>query len=327
MARRQLEFVIPRLSALLIAAGPASLTGCGCPTTDYRYDRTARLDPNNTHVAVQEAIAASIGEELSMARVCLPLCGASNTGTETLNVIACERGELEGDPAVICHMSGHDDCGGVGRRPPGLCDDTMIASDPCAAYLARATALEGASVHAFLLLAEELAVHGAPVELVDWARRAAIDELEHTRVMAALTRRYGGQPVAPRVRADALVPRAALEMALDNAVEGCVHETLGALVAAHQACHAADSQVRHALAHIARDEANHALLSWRISEWFEGRASVAERRKVSAARRSALRAAAKRPQPTSLRLRRELGLPGVAERRALAMRLRDSVDA
>lgn len=325
MTRKQLEFVIPRLSALLIAAGPTSLVGCGCPTTDYRYDRTARLDPNNTDEAVQEAIAASIGEELSMARVCLPLCGSSSSGTETLNVIACERGEFEGEPAIVCHMSGHDDCGGVGRRPPGLCDDTMTASDPCAAYLARAAALEGASVHAFLLLAEELAVHGAPVALVEWARRAAIDELEHTRVVASLTRRYGGEPVAPRVRAAA--PRAALDMALDNAVEGCIHETLGALVAAYQARHAADSQVRHALAHIARDEANHALLSWRISEWFEGRASVAERRKVRTARRSALRVAVKRAQPTSVRLRRELGLPDAAERRAMATRLRDSVHA
>lgn len=50
-------------------------------------------------------------------------------------------------------------------------------------------------------------------------------------------------------------------LALENAVEGCVRETFGALCGGYQAARAADPVVRRTLAQITRDETTHALVS------------------------------------------------------------------
>jgi hypothetical protein len=52
------------------------------------------------------------------------------------------------------------------------------------------------------------------------------------------------------------------ELAVENAVEGCVRETYGALTAIWQARTAKDPSVAAAVRRIARDETRHAALSW-----------------------------------------------------------------
>jgi len=192
--------------------------------------------------------------------------------------------------------------------------------------LARAAQLEAASVHAFLLLEDELALYGAPEALVVAARRAALEELRHASTVSGLARRYGVQPTPPVVRRTALETRSRLDMAVDNAVEGCVRETLGALVAGHQALHAEDLEVRHALSHVAVEELGHAQLSWRISAWFERVASDGESRRVRAARDAALGELGETsvPEPHPI-LQRDLGLPNAAQRGALVRELREVV--
>jgi len=125
--------------------------------------------------------------------------------------------------------------------------------------------LEAASVDAFEGMTRELVAHGAPARLRAGARRAARDEVRHARVTRNLAERAGGT-VSP-VRLQASRVRSLEEMAIENAVEGCVRETFSAAVAMIQAERATDMKVRHAMKRIARDETRHAELSWAVAQW------------------------------------------------------------
>ncbi|MFP2957806.1 ferritin-like domain-containing protein [Myxococcus sp. 1LA] len=186
--------------------------------------------------------------------------------TSTGEVVEEERKVLE---------RGSDNCA-VGRRPEGLQSTGAVACDDVLGqHFAAIAHLEAASIQAFLRLREELAMHGADVALQDAALMSALEEVMHTEVSARLAGRHGATAPAPRV--DAAAPRSLFAVALDNAVEGCVRETYGALVARHQALHARDSEVRASMARIAEDETRHAELSWKIDQWAQERLSDAER--------------------------------------------------
>ncbi|MCY1044513.1 ferritin-like domain-containing protein [Corallococcus sp. bb12-1] len=175
----------------------------------------------------------------------------------------------------------------IGRRPAGLQDaDACESTDALGHYFAEAAHLEAASVHAFLRLREELALHGADAGLQDAARRSAVEEVMHTDVTGRIARRFGATPQRPVVTALPLRPL--LDVALDNAVEGCVRETYGALVAHHQALHAQDAEVREAMVRIAEDETRHAGLSWDIDQWARPRLSDSERDTLREAQRQAV---------------------------------------
>jgi hypothetical protein len=102
----------------------------------------------------------------------------------------------------------------------------------------------------------------------------------------ALARREGARTATPRV---ATVPVRTLEqIAQENATEGCVRETFGALVATHQAGAARDPLLRATMARIARDETRHAALSWKVAAWLNGRLDPAARARVEEAKRLAV---------------------------------------
>jgi hypothetical protein len=180
-------------------------------------------------------------------------------------------------------------------------------------YFARVAYFEAASVVAFRQLSRELGELGAPARLVRAALRAARDEEEHTRVMLDLSRRATSAlaravawPPLPRARRAA---RAIVDVAIENATSGCVAETFGAWVALHQSKHAEDPRVRRVAAGIARDEARHAALAWRVFDWLEGRLDEKGRARVREACADAASEAA-RPLPVRGDLARVLGLPG-----------------
>jgi hypothetical protein len=218
----------------------------------------------------------------------------------------------------LCPPTNHSMmCGG--RRPPGLIEDGREPGDDAGAIFARAAALEAASVPAFQQLAAELALHGAPPAFVRSARRAVGEEAHHFLVTSRLAARHGARARAPRVRATPL--RSLEQMALDNAVEGCVNETHAALIALQQADAAGDRIVRAAMRTIASEEVHHARLSWAIDGWCQTRLSPAARRRVDQARAEArhrlLAAAATSTSAPGPALRRSLGLPDAE--RAVAM--------
>jgi hypothetical protein len=75
---------------------------------------------------------------------------------------------------------------------------------------------------------------------------AARDEIRHTRLAVSLARRYGAVPVPVKVEGQRV--RSPDAMALENAVEGCVREAFGALIASWQAIAAQDPSIRAAMA-------------------------------------------------------------------------------
>jgi hypothetical protein len=182
--------------------------------------------------------------------------------------------------------------------------------------LARAAELEAESIPAFRRLAVALEAQGAPEELVRSARAAMADEGRHWTQTRDLARRRGGRPVRPRFASQ---PFASLEeVAIDNVIEGCVRETYGAMIAAHQAEQALDPQVRRLMTRVAADEAAHAGLSWRIDAWASGRLGAGFAPRRAAAAREALRellvgASAE----TDAGVRAALGLPAPRENQAL----------
>jgi hypothetical protein len=175
----------------------------------------------------------------------------------------------------------------VGRRPDGL-----RAVQPCLragslrAYFASAAHLEAASVFAFERLARELSVLRAPAHLIAAAARSALDEVRHTKAVAQLALRFGAAPLPACV--DALAQRSRFEIALENAVEGCVRETYGAVIGQHQAACALDPATRDVMRVIAEDEIRHAELAWQVAAWLEPQLSSAERLQLLAAKRAAL---------------------------------------
>jgi hypothetical protein len=108
------------------------------------------------------------------------------------------------------------------------------------------------------------------------ARQSARDEIRHAAQMTSLARRYGASPVAPRVAAPQR-RRPALEIAQENAVEGCVRETFGALLAWQQATSAQDPVFARVLRGIAADETRHAALAWEVAAFIEPKLSARER--------------------------------------------------
>jgi uncharacterized protein with GYD domain len=175
----------------------------------------------------------------------------------------------------------------AGRRPAGLVSLSVDRDESkLGDYLARAAHLEAASVVAFERLADELVRHGAPSELVERAHAARADEQKHAASMHELAILRGGLPVA--VRTEAFQPRPLLALALENAVEGCIRETYGALVGAHQATRAKDLELRIAFRGIAPDEARHAALAHAVHEWASERLDAAAREQLRKAQLGAL---------------------------------------
>jgi hypothetical protein len=177
----------------------------------------------------------------------------------------------------------------TGRRPEGLVA-TPSEPAPCALgrYFQDAAALEWASVPAFEALARELRALGAPRALLRKVERAIADEIEHGQRMTKLAARHAAEVRAPVVRAMPLRDRLAL--ALDNAVEGCVRETFGAVLATYQAAHAQDGAISQTFAKISVDETRHASLAWQLQAWLEAELTPAQRARVRAAQRAAIEA-------------------------------------
>jgi hypothetical protein len=217
---------------------------------------------------------------------------------------------------------GESNCA-IGRRPEGLCPvERRLAAGTLAAHFAEIAHLEAASVFAFERLARELTSFGAPASLIARAASSALDEVRHAQLMSAVARGYGAEPYP--VRIFKLRARSLYQLALENAVEGCIHETYGALVAHHQAACATDPELRQAMRQIAHDETNHADLAWQTAAWLHPKLSVAQQAELARAQVQALqeleRAQSRSTLPPSAA--NAIGLPQPAIARALVQQLR-----
>ncbi len=246
-------------------------------------------------------------------------CGEGDDVVE-YEVLVTPEGEVtEGESQVV--EKGDPNCA-IGRRPVGLRrrgsanaprgpQQRSSALAEVGAFFASAAHLEAASVPAFRHLAAELAHHGAPKPLVRAAKRSAEEEVRHAKVVSRLSRRYGVRPRRPVVQPMAV--RSLLDVAVDNASEGCVRETFGAIIAGVQARRSCDPIVRRALSAIAVDEARHAALSWAIDDWARQQLSPADAVRVLEARvQAANKLAREIRQPVGPMVMSHGGMPDVA---------------
>ncbi|MCC7537917.1 MAG: ferritin-like domain-containing protein, partial [Deltaproteobacteria bacterium] len=193
-----------------------------------------------------------------------------------------------GEVALIEETWREESMACAGRRPAGLVPDRAPRrGSRLGRYLASMARLEASAVIEFGILEQELRALGAPRRLLGEVRAARADEVRHAQVIGELACAHGARVRPPRVAARPL--RDPRTLAIDNAVEGCVRETYGAVVALHQATHAADRDVGSAMEGIARDELRHAAVSWRIGAWLDGRLDRRDRAAVRRARRDAAR--------------------------------------
>lgn len=211
----------------------------------------------------------------------------------------CARlcGDAMGFPAYTCALAPTDGgrgvtvhCNyacGVGRRAEGFRWDDG-ACDGLGGWFAHVSALEGAAVAAFDRMADELRAWGAPDDLVADAMAARAEEVDHEVRAATLAARFGAKPVPFTLAAPGA--RSLEEAAIENAVEGCVRETYGALVAWWQSRRARDAEIADALRVIADDETRHAALSWRVHGWMRTRLDAAAFARVERARSEAVEA-------------------------------------
>lgn len=239
------------------------------------------------------------------------------------SVTLCRFSESGGQPLASCEYA--QSCV-AGRRPEGLLPAPQAAGDPLADFLARQAHLEAASVPAFLRLASELLLHGAPLPQVKAALRAAEEEQQHADLMTKAACRYGAQPALVQVSPPRR--RTLVEIAIENAVEGCVRETLGAMVALWQAHTAADPWLRRVMMTIAEDELAHAELAWDVDAWACSRLSRDEKERVDSARDAAFEQLDRElSAPIPDVLRHQLGLPDAARARELLSRARRPIAA
>jgi len=183
------------------------------------------------------------------------------------------------DKVVTNRYEVADPCHPLGRRPSDFVD---IDVDAHADAISRAMHHEAESVRAFERIARELTAHGAPSELVRAALQAAEDERDHAWRWARLAGTH------PTIAHDNLPVRSLVELAIDNAREGCAGEAYAALSAA-QSARSHPVMADHYAA-IAIDELSHAALAYAIADWLDEWLTQADRERVRAARDAALAA-------------------------------------
>jgi hypothetical protein len=286
------------------------------------------------------ACGSKVEESATDAGACRPLpeedasshgCGYAETWYVPIETPeACSDGGLSdvdcyaicGTGDASCSIAGdHFVCSIVGCAVDGRRPGAPLSPPPSGdlgAWFVRMAYFEAASVQAFVDLAHDLRAHGAPPSLLRAIRRAAADERRHASMAAALAARFGGGFVAGPIASTR--GRSLLDLARENAREGCGRELLGALVGVHLSQRAHDAAVRDFYAVIARDETRHAAVSLRLHRWLIERLDEAGRQEVESLARDTLASVAAVDGPSSLALpsNRELARYAVGLRRALA---------
>jgi hypothetical protein len=301
-----------RLADVLLRASLITIVGCECP--DGRVDTTAFATRKSFFQQIDACIASDAH--------CEALCRAVLELPPEIAIPECviTAASPQGAALDITYFEPID-CG-IGRKPAGYRPASRIAAAGAAvgAWLAHVAALEAASVTAFARLARALACFGAPARFITAARRAIADELSHAALTAGLARRFGARVTPPVI--DATPPPSLEHLAFENAVEGQVGETLGALIATCQSRSALDPAIRIAFGEIAVDEARHAALAHQLAPWFEARLEWPARDAVARARQQAIAGAVARCDVGLAGHDRDvLGLPAPAQLRAAALQV------
>lgn len=160
--------------------------------------------------------------------------------------------------------------------PVVLRDDWSVGRVPAEraarARFLRAALGEHAAVASFAFTSLALLAHGAPADLVEATHRAALDEIEHARLMFGLAGGAGVGP-GPLPLPPLLVPDLS-ELVVSTFRDACLQETVGAVAVRAEAEAEADPAIAAVLARVADDEERHAVLAYRTLAWALGAAGA-----------------------------------------------------
>ncbi len=279
-------------TAVTTGAVTASATSStGCPMVEMAETVCVANPPSpcppSASVAADDLVRAHLNA------TCDPgdpeLCGCS---VATLDVLCGPFPSAAGPCCYVASYGIDTICEGraftVGGRPrvaaPAERDDWLTGSSRCGVELdasvrreladawTRAGSHEHASIASFARVALELLSIGAPRELVDLALRAAADESAHASLSFGIAASLSGRPVGPGpLSADGAGARVGAAAIVRATVrEGCLGETVSAVLALAARDGAEDPSVRAALERIAEDELRHAELAWRTVAWAVG---------------------------------------------------------
>ena len=222
----------------------------------------------------EESCASLCWEELNIYESNLCACEYTGTNDAGEHAVTCEE--------AYCYTYYYEGRvhGNIPKTKKNACDSAL------GSYFARVSNAEASSIAAFLQLRKELAFHNAPKELLDRCFLAAKQEVDHARVMVQLAENHQGK-LAPFIFGK-FEPRTLLDLALDNAVEGCIFETFSALKLLQQAQNSNHPVLAQTMQQIALDEVAHAELAWDIHKYLLTKLSTEERSIVRKAQRDAV---------------------------------------
>ena len=322
---RHYRIVSPRTPSLSAVAAAIALIGLqGCCSNQ----KDVEVETDHEGIAAADRLEKIRADHETPEERCEAAClviAREEDDTELEEVISCTaEGEFPASPdpweppntrvTITCTGTFQTTGFCTGRRPQGH-HESVREVDSVGTWLAAHAHLERASVRAFEELAQWLEERGAPVDLVARCRAAARDEIVHAGLMTRLAEARGAtiEPCRADAPSDGL-----LDVALHNAVEGCVHEAFASIVAMVQARCAADPEHRAVFERIAADEVAHGQLAWDLHAWLMQRLGASERDVVEEARRAALRRLADTAAANATATPRALGWPEPQAARAMA---------
>lgn len=240
--------------------------------------------------------------------VCERMCDAapdSNAGPWSLNDIEnCEMDLIENWKEVVgaVQEQGRDDLlpqlkvqvgvvqcnGGLTRIMFGRAATTPAQYEELdidwGGYFSRLAQEEATAVFAFGELLDHLQRWEAPTSLQDWCGQIIDEERVHALMMSGLAHRNGQQ--SARIQFPSMNQVSMKEMAIHNALTGCIGETWSAVLLRYQSEHA--PKYNGVFKRIAKDETAHAEFSWALHEWLMSQLTEDEQTEVLEAMREML---------------------------------------
>ena len=188
--------------------------------------------------------------------------------------------------------------GATGRIMHGRAATTpaqyQALDDDWGGYFARLAQEEATAVFAFGELLEYLQDWEAPKLLQDWCSRIIEEEKVHTLMMSGLAHRNGQESAVVQFPEPNRVSMK--EMAIHNALTGCIGETWSAVLLRYQSEHA--PKYNGIFKRVAKDETSHAEFSWSLHEWLMYQLTEDEQTEVTQVMRDMLETV---PEAKSLR--------------------------
>lgn len=206
---------------------------------------------------------------------CIEHCQMQDTGERLLSC-QYEKGDA-GMIQVRCNREGS--CAIPGRWTSIAGPKPLALAYSIQEEMKRRVKCEAVAVIAFERLAFELKAYQAPIELLAKIQVAIEDEKRHTSNFSSvcLAQNWEIEEDITHIQVSQYPVRSLLELAIENAIEGCVGESFAALENLYQSHFAKNQTIKALHQSIVFDEIAHAELSWQIHDWINQQLPIHEK--------------------------------------------------